>query len=385
MALKSLTHNDYTVGWVCALSKEQTAATAMLDERHADLPKPPSDHNTYTLGCVSKHNVVIACLPEGEIGNNAAATVATRMTATFPSIKFGLMVGIGGGVPRAVRLGDVVVSAPADQFGGVVQWDLGEAEQGDTFKRIGQLNNSPVALRTALTKLKTKHELEGSMISQYLEDLKTNWPRLAAKYTRSESLEDVLFRADYNHVEKYANGDGDIPDNTEEAGIRDGKEGDEEDEEEGEEEDEEEGEEEDEEEGEEEDEEEGEEEDEEEEKGCTNCDRSKLVKRKARDMRIHYGLIASGNQVIKDAAFRDKVNKRLGGRVLCFEMEAAGLMNDFPCIVIRGICDYADSHKNKAWQEHAAAVAAAFAKEFLLMVPVLEVDQLPMIASKRLS
>jgi nucleoside phosphorylase len=358
MASKTLTHNDYTVGWVCALSKEQTAATAMLDERHADLPKPPSDHNTYTLGCVSKHNVVIACLPEGEIGNNAAATVATRMTATFPSIKFGLMVGIGGGVPRAVRLGDVVVSAPADQFGGVVQWDLGKAEQGDTFKRIGQLNNSPVALRTALTKLKTKHELEGSMISQYLEDLKTNWPRLAAKYTRSDSLEDVLFRADYNHVEKYASGDGDIPDNTEEAGIRDGKEGEEEDEEK------------------------GEEEDEEEEKGCTNCDRSKLVKRKARDMRIHYGLIASGNQVIKDAAFRDKVNERLGGRVLCFEMEAAGLMNDFPCIVIRGICDYADSHKNKDWQEHAAAVAAAFAKEFLSVVPGHDVDQLPTILGK---
>jgi nucleoside phosphorylase len=109
---------------------------------------------------------------------------------------------------------------------------------------------------------------------------------------------------------------------------------------------------------------------------------TKIVKRKAREMRVHYGLIASGNQVIKDAAFRDKVNKRLGGRVLCFEMEAAGLMNDFSCIVIRGICDYADSHKNKAWQEHAAAVAAAFAKEFLLMVPVHEVDQLPTIASK---
>ena len=98
-------------------------------------------------------------------------------------------------------------------------------------------------------------------------------------------------------------------------------------------------------------------------------------------MRVHYGLIASGNQVIKDAAFRDEINKRLGGKVLCFEMEAAGLMNDFPCIVIRGICDYADSHKNKAWQEHAAAVAAAFAKEFLSVVPKQEVDHMPTIKS----
>jgi nucleoside phosphorylase len=358
MASEVLTYDGYTVGWVCALSKEQTAATAMLDEEYADLPTPPNDHNTYTLGRIGKHNIVIACLPEGEISNSAAATVATRMTSTFPSIKFGLMVGIGGGVPPTVRLGDVVVSTPVDGFGGAVQWDLGKAEQDDTFKRTGCLDSPPNALRTVLTKLKIKHEMKGSMISQYLEDLKTNWPRLAAKYTRSESLKDVLFRADYNHVERYTMGDGGIPGNAGEAEIREDKEGKEEDNEE------------------------GEEQDEEEEKGCINCDRSKIVKRKARNMRVHYGLIASGNQVIKDAAFRDKVNKRLGGRVLCFEMEAAGLMNDFPCIVIRGICDYADSHKNKVWQEHAAAVAAAFAKELLLMVPVYEVDQLPTIASK---
>lgn len=96
-------------------------------------------------------------------------------------------------------------------------------------------------------------------------------------------------------------------------------------------------------------------------------------------MCVHYGLIASGNQVIRDATFRDKLNKDLGGNVLCFEMEAAGLMNNFPCIVIRGICDYADSHNNKYWQEHAAAVAVAFAKEILSVVPLQEVDQMPTI------
>ena len=330
MTSKNLTHNDYTVGWVCALPKEQTAATAMLDQKHADLPKPQHDHNAYTLGRVGEHNIVIACLPKGEVGNNAAATVVTRMTSTFPSIKFGVMVGIGGGVPP-VRLGDVVVSTPADGFGGVVQWDLGKAEQGDTFKQTGALNSPPSELRTALTKLETKHEMGGSMIPQYLEDLKTNWPRLAAKYTRSESLEDILFKADYSHVK-----------------------GDDEGEEEG-------------------------------DRACRFCDRTRVVKRKPRDMLIYYGLIASGNQVIKDATFRDEINKRLGGGVLCFEMEAAGLMNNFPCIVIRGICDYADSHKNKDWQEHAAAVAAAFAKEFLLEVPVHEVDQLPAITGKLVS
>lgn len=89
---------------------------------------------------------------------------------------------------------------------------------------------------------------------------------------------------------------------------------------------------------------------------------------------IHYGLIASGNQVIKAAAFRDKLNEDLGHDVLCIEMEAAGLMDNFPCIVIRGICDYADSHKNDKWQEHAAANAAAWAKEFLRFVQPRDVD-----------
>src|SRR5437764_14208382 len=67
MASKVLTYNDYTVGWICALQKEQTAATAMLDQKHEDLPNPENDHNTYALGRVGKHNIVIACLPKGEV------------------------------------------------------------------------------------------------------------------------------------------------------------------------------------------------------------------------------------------------------------------------------------------------------------------------------
>jgi nucleoside phosphorylase len=66
---------------------------------------------------------------------------------------------------------------------------------------------------------------------------------------------------------------------------------------------------------------------------------------------------------MKDATVRDTLVEEKG--VLCFEMEAAGLMNHFPCLVIRGICDYADSHKNKRWQGYAAMVAAAYAKDIL--------------------
>lgn len=67
---------------------------------------------------------------------------------------------------------------------------------------------------------------------------------------------------------------------------------------------------------------------------------------------------------MKDAVTRDKLSYELGG-VLCYEMEAAGLMNNFPCLVIRGISDYSDAHKNDGWRRYAAAVAAAYAKDLL--------------------
>jgi nucleoside phosphorylase len=129
-----LTHNNYTVGWVCTLPKEQTAATAMLDQIHPDLLKPLNDHNTYTLGSIGNHNIVIACLLKGKYGTNPVAMVVTRMISTFPSIKVGVMVGISGGIPPKVRLGDIVVSTPINQYPGVVQWDIGKAEKGGYFK-----------------------------------------------------------------------------------------------------------------------------------------------------------------------------------------------------------------------------------------------------------
>ncbi|KAF9875712.1 hypothetical protein CkaCkLH20_06644 [Colletotrichum karsti] len=111
--------DQYSVGWLCALPIEQTAAKAMLDEEHPELPNPPNDNNAYTLGSVGKHNVVIVCLPKGTIGTVAAAQTAANMITTFPKLKFLLMVGVGGGVPSGfefdddegtdIRLGDIVV------------------------------------------------------------------------------------------------------------------------------------------------------------------------------------------------------------------------------------------------------------------------------------
>ena len=344
MATKVYSHSDYTVGWVCALRKELTAAVAMLDEKHPDLPKQRNDHNVYTLGRVHGHNVVLACLPNGMIGNNNSTAVVSQMALTFPLIKFCLMVGIGGGVPPNVRLGDVVVSQPIDGFGGVVQWDFGRAEAGGHFERKGQLNSPPKELLAALAKLETKHEMEGSAIPRYLEQLKIKYPRLASKYLKNESLEDILFKSGYTHKEEghieSNDGSGENWENGGEVPVAD----------------------------------------------CHYCDRTQVVKRPRRpsadEIQVHYGLIASGNQVIADTGRRNEIDELLDGNVLCFEMEAAGIMNDLPCLVIRGICDYCDSHKNKTWQEHAAAVAAAYAKEVLSVVIAEEVQDMPTVRSK---
>src|SRR5436309_1479609 len=120
--LRRLRREEYTVGWICALPIELAAAREILDEMHDNLERDESDENLYQLGAIEGHNVVIACLPAGRIGNNPASAVATQMRATFKGIQFGLMVGIGGGVPSRqadIRLGDVVVSQPHQTSSGV--------------------------------------------------------------------------------------------------------------------------------------------------------------------------------------------------------------------------------------------------------------------------
>ncbi len=148
---KSLSHDEYTVAWVCPLEVELIAALEMLDEEHERLPQQPADHNVYTLGSVAGHNLVIASIPIP--GNNPAATVVTQLRMTFPNIRFRLLVGIGGGVPvttdnAMIRLGDIVVSKPTEVYSGFVQYDHGKACNG-LFQRTGILPPPPAVLLQA--------------------------------------------------------------------------------------------------------------------------------------------------------------------------------------------------------------------------------------------
>ncbi|GFF33211.1 vegetative incompatibility protein HET-E-1, partial [Aspergillus udagawae] len=305
-------HDDYTVAWICALPLEMAAAKTMLDKIHSRLPQPESDHNAYTLGNVAGHNVVVACLPSGVYGTTSAAIVLAHMLPTFPSLRFGLMVGIGGGVPNRkadIRLGDVVVSIPAAGSGGVIPYDYGKTLRDGYLELTGSLNKPPQYLLTAVSQVRSEYMVSDSQFKKSISEL-------LQKQQISRLDQDWLFKPDYHHESKFTN--------------------------------------------------------------CSACDQSQLVirpTRKTNEPIIHYGLIASGNQVMKDAKTRDSIAEKLG--ILCFDMEAAGLMDQFPCLVIRGICDYCDSHKNKEWQEYAALTAAAYTAALLAVVPSTGINALP--------
>ncbi|KAL4876156.1 hypothetical protein BJY04DRAFT_223379 [Aspergillus karnatakaensis] len=198
-------NEQYTMGWVCALPIERAAARAMLEEVHeTTIERNLSDNNTYTLGRIGPHNLVIASLPAGVYGESPAATAAAQMLSTFPSIRIGLLVGIGGGIPSEqhdIRLGDVVVSRPDKDMGGVVQFDRGKLLQHGRFVRTGSLNKPPSVLLTALAELEADHELEESKVSCYMTEMMERYPKMRTEYSYQGQANDVLFKSGYEHSE----------------------------------------------------------------------------------------------------------------------------------------------------------------------------------------
>lgn len=309
--MPGLSIEDYHIGWVCALPKEMAAALAMLDEEHPILEgQQQQDNNNYALGRIHNHNVVIACMPAGADGLVNAANVARDMARTFPALRACLMVGIGGGIPNLgksidIRLGDVVVSQPDSTWGGVVQYDKGKAESGGKFVMKGQLNQPPPVILQTLARLKAEHDRRASWVPGYMTEAIERNSRMAKTGYIFPTTPDRLYCAECDR-------DCETP-NVHCASRHEGRK--------------------------------------------ERSDNSPVT---------HYGIIASANRVVKDARLRDDLHNAFGA--LCVEMEAAGLMNHFPCLVIRGICDYADAHKNDAWHPYAAMTAAAYAKEFLYYV-----------------
>ncbi|KAH6689106.1 nucleoside phosphorylase domain-containing protein [Plectosphaerella plurivora] len=313
-------YSDYTMAVICATSSTMSAVRYMLDKEHGQgPPRQSGDTNTYILGQMRGHNVVLVCLPSQQ-GKAAAAMVATNLARTFRSIRLRLYVGVGGGVPSQqndVRLGDVVVSMPTGPYGGVVQYDLGKKIEGDdpsgSFVLKGILRPPPDTLVGAVEVMRSDHLARDSKIDEFVDELMVRRQKLD-QYKRPSNDLDVLFQADHSHVKSSRPGIAGLP--------------------------------------------------------CEgNCDRRKIVQRPGRydpsESVIHYGLIASGDSFIRSATYRDNIASRFGGDVLCFETGAAGLMTGYECLVICGVSDYCDSHESDIWHNYAAAAAAACAKEVI--------------------
>ncbi|KAL4745055.1 hypothetical protein BDW72DRAFT_208515 [Aspergillus terricola var. indicus] len=254
-------------------------------------------------------------------GTSNAAITATDFRRSFPKLRFGLLVGIGGGVPRDpsescdIRLGDVVVAAPGTLSNGLTHYDHGK-QLSDGFILLNFPASIPWVLEGAVGKVKAFEILDQSTMLQTISAVTEKYP----VFQRPDDQHDLLFQPTYGHIAGNPN--------------------------------------------------------------CDECAKEHLVKRNPRKRlvpHVHYGPIASGNQVVKSPEKRESLRESYG--VFCIEMEAAGVMPTLPSLVIRGISDYADSHKNDRWQKYAALAAAAYAKELLTRISPSDTSSGPDVSS----
>ncbi|KAJ5281476.1 nucleoside phosphorylase domain-containing protein [Penicillium angulare] len=310
-------HNSYHIGWICALPIEMAAAKCMLDESHPDLDQPRTDTNSYALGSVASHNVVIACLPSGIYGTTSAAVVAKQMMTTFPSLSFGLMVGIGGGVPAVsrpspdIRLGDVVIGIPSGSFGGVVAYDYGKTLENGTFLPTGSLNHPPTSLLTAVSNLRSTYLVGKGQLGEILDKAIAQYPQFQCPGPDHDILHDTCT-------------DPDIPVDSAPVVSR--------------------------------------------------------PQRSSTTPQLHYGTIASGNRLIKHGKTRDQLAVQHDIYCFEMEAAGIMDLDYFPVLAIRGISDYADEFKAKEWQPFAAIGAAAYAKELLGITPKSHAEKAESIA-----
>ncbi|KAI0879205.1 nucleoside phosphorylase domain-containing protein [Hypoxylon argillaceum] len=283
----------YTAGILCTLPEEGAAMKTLFDKVYYEL-------DNYVLGSISNHNVVLAYLPL-ESGIAAASAAASKLAADFPNVKFGLLVGIAGGVPSTttdIRLGDVVVGVPKDTHPGVIQLGRGKDLEQNGFQRTGSLNRPPGFLLSAVAALTAEPQKCRIQLNNHIRGVVESNP----KYQYPGQHLDVLTSAPCDQCRsKCSDRDNHILDRQ---------------------------------------------------------------PRDLEYPVVHLGLIGSGDTVIKDSKKRDELAKQFGILCVEMEA-AGVMHSDIPFLVIRGISDYADSQKNNQWHNYASLAAAAFATMLL--------------------
>ncbi|KXX76569.1 Regulatory protein AfsR [Madurella mycetomatis] len=334
--------DDFDIAIVCALPLEFDAVVSILDEvwddgeDHPTLGKAPGDLNTYLNGRIGRHNVVIVLLPQ-RMGKVNAAIVASDLRHSY-RVRLALLVGICAGVPKAgdkeMLLGDVAISNSL--------YPDGFVRKAGAQDNLAGLNKEISGIINMIQNTEYKKRILHQKTASILKDLRQR----EYKYRLPNPVSDKLFLPGYRHKHQ---GSPTCPcqyhveesDPVCEKAI---------------------------------------------EKPCEElgCEDNFLIARaryKERlaaaaspddvsvpmfDPLIHIGRVASGDTVMKSAVTRDIIAET--EQVIAFEMEGAGIWEHLPALVVKGVCDYADSHKNKSWQHYAAGSAASAAKALLSLV-----------------
>jgi nucleoside phosphorylase len=314
---------DIMIGWICVLQAEYRAAIRILDQRYdsTGLVRGQGDKNHYVLGRVGAHNIAINLPPAATYGQLHATRIALDMRSTFPRVRFVLLVGIAGGAPSAkhdIRLGDLVLGTS------VVPYATGkETDKG--FERHAMVRAPPTELLDAITFFDERLWAQDVVLAESIECVRRkDEERGQEDFQRPESFRDRFYHPGYLHQEtgcdcqrEDSGSDSQHKDNLSPRGDR---------------------------------------------RAGTPV------------VQLFQGAIGSDNIVMKNADKRDEIARR--ENILCFEMEATGVMDVVPCLPIRGISDYADGHKNDGWHLYAALAAATCARELLLSLPLHAVAQL---------
>lgn len=335
--MRPRSRDEFETAIICALALEFDAVEALFDETYdgfgvSAYGKQPGDPNWYRTGRIGPHDVVLTCLPE--MGKASAASVASNLQVSFPGVNLGLLVGICGAVPfpsehTEVILGDVIVSDK------VVEYDFGKLyPDGFRQNRVVKetLGGPNRTIRSFLSGLKTRrmHEQLQEQTWKYQQTLRSQQD---GRWQYPGTSLDRLFHTDYRHKHYHQHPDATclcadcnyssdpVCEKALELSCR--------------------------------------------KLGCMGSllQRNRLTADSPKPC-VLFGSIASADTVMKSGEHRDKIAAT--EKVIAFEMEGAGIWDSLPCVIIKGVCDYADSHKNKIWQNYAAATASSCAKAFLI-------------------
>ncbi|KAJ5613936.1 hypothetical protein N7528_007590 [Penicillium herquei] len=348
-ASRPSSRDEFEIAIVCALPREYDAVYFLIDEvwdGDCDYYGGANgDSNMYTAGRMGTFNIVLVLLPQ--MGKVSAAGASARLQLSYPRIRLVLLTGICGGVPRPgedeeLLLGDVVISRH------ILRYDFGK-QYPDKFHFQDTAESgpgrAPQSIRHLLTIIETtvgRERLE-QRAGFFLQEIQKSAAlrRRGVKYQYPGSSQDNLFQSSYQHKHHLSsqcactNSDDDLKTVCEESRQL----------------------------------------------SCDDlgCDKSYIIQRERLKLKqqlerqgrekdaqvpcILLGRFASGDCVMKSGEDRERIAKRHG--VVAFEMEGSGIWDEIPCIIVKAVCDYADSHKNKVWQDFAAATAASTAKALL--------------------